>query len=318
MKSDPAPQNKSKKIKAVLLFFASVALGWASYSFERFIPWAATIGGLMVVAGLKLEDCIEVEWFKSVEHERESKKREHFGRSLVAWGVWFEVVIGASIAAHDVGSSKNIEAHISTLETNVVTADPRNLPINSISGYAIVEVRATKDFEKKLAQSLHQILADKSGIHFDLNASDRMRQNPESVELFFGEFPNESPSNPPNSIFTIGWIDSINTVVDDSKPYVPNLFFVLSFDSGNFWNPDALTFNKLKFVQIGGLGRNGEIEPPMEVIGGRIVLKANRDWSKEFSFPKQRNQFFRVSSFETNGTDVPAGYGNLTNEPAAK
>jgi hypothetical protein len=105
----------------------------------------------------------------------------------------------------------------------------------------------------------------------------------------------------------------VNTIVDDSKPYVPNFFFVLHFSGSSLWNPDSLTFNKLKFVQIEGLGNAGEVQPPLEVIAGQIDFKVNLDWPKTFKFPKQTNQFWRVSSFERNDAFVPAGYGLATN-----
>ena len=97
--------------------------------------------------------------------------------------------------------------------------------------------------------------------------------------------------------------------------YDPNICFDLIFDSTkqpSFSNPNDVTFNELKFVQFEGLGKE-EVQPPLRVIGGQIVLTVNGFWPKTFLIPPQTNQFWRVSCFETNGEFVPAGYGLVTN-----
>jgi hypothetical protein len=274
---------------------------------------------LLGVAGEGVDILIKI-FFK--EWSKASKRRDLCIEVGAAF-FWALVVIGLVLEMSDAAKSDNevvaLTEKITQTSINLTNADPRNQPINAISGWAIVEVRAKGERETNLAKNLHQILADRSGMNFDLTTSTKLAQNPESVELVFAKKPNDSPSEPVGSDIPIaGFIDSVNTVVDDAKPYVPNFAFVLHFSGSDLWNPDSLNFNEMKFAQIIGLGNAGEVQSPLEVIGGQIHLNVNRDWPKTFKIPKQTNQFWRASSLETNDAFVPAGYGNLTNEPAAK
>jgi hypothetical protein len=290
----------------------SSTLSW--FRSEILIFGGAAIGGVLVLIGLWMEyvstdekryENVDIDGFRAL------KSKEKRGEKLVMWGIILEIMVAVIFAGRD-------DWHVRQMDIANKNADPRNQPINAISGYAIVEVRAKGSREINLAKNLHQILEDRNGINFDLTTSQKLQQNPEIIELLFGKSPTEAPLEPPGSVVIVGWIDSVNTISDDSKPYVPNFGFVLHFSGGSLWNRDAVTFNELKFVQIEGLGNAGEVQPPLEVIGGQITLKVNLDWPKTFRIPKQTNQFWRVSSLETNGEFVPAGYGNLTNSSPAK
>jgi len=275
----------------------------------------AAVGGAVVLVGLWMEwkshkDGLDkTDWFADTKAFRKSKRRT--GEILVMVGVGLEIVMATLFATLDVCDKYKINKQ-------AAASDPRNLPVNAVSGYAIIEVRAKGEREINLAKNLHQILENREGINFDLTTSTKLEQNPESVLLFFGKSPLESLPQSTGAIEIVGWIDSVNTIASDSKPYAPNLAFVLHFSQSDLFNKNSLTFNELKFVQIEGLGNAGEVQPPLEVIGGQIDLRVNLDWPKTFLIPKQTNQFWGVSSFESDGKFIADGYGVLTNSPPTK
>jgi hypothetical protein len=184
-------------ITTVAMSFAVVLCLWKSSSVSSLL--VAGIGGLYVILGLWIE--------KDADEDKEKfpskfavAKRLVKCRSKIGWWI---LIVGIGIEIADAGWT----AH-EINETNKAQhdADPRNLPINSISGYAIVEVRAKGDRETNLAKNLHQILADRNGINFDLTTSTKLQQNPESVLLDFGEFPAESPAQLTHSVAVV-WQD---------------------------------------------------------------------------------------------------------------
>jgi hypothetical protein len=181
--------------------------------------------------------------------------------------------------------------------------------------YARIKVRPKGAIETKFVDNLYNSRFAFS--HDEPQFSDLEMQKNEWVVLIFCKSP---ISNAASDVATLGikaQVVFVGTELSEGigirkeKPYVPNICFDLTFNNSNISNPNEVTFNELKYVQIEGLGRD-EVQQPLEVLGGEITLVAG-EWPKTFLIPSQTNQFWRVSSFETNGAYVPAGYGLLTN-----
>ncbi len=151
--------------------------------------------------------------------------------------------------------------------------------------------------------------------------SDLDSKKGETALLVLGQRPNISLEEGFAEMVLIGHVVFVGTLSGEAlgirrnKPYVPNICFDLTFDStkqDGFRNPNRVTFNDLSFVQIEGLGKD-EATSPLQTMGGEIVLIVNKNWPKTFQIPPQTNQFWRVSTFLTNGGFIAAGYGLLTN-----
>jgi hypothetical protein len=131
---------KNKTLNAIITWIICtlliVSLGLLSFFSETAIPWVASIGGLVVLIGLGMEECTEVELFKNSEHLKKSKKHEKAGRFLVMLGVGIEILVGFGIAAHDVSETKKIS-------DNVNRIDPTNLPVLNINAFVKIRVKGS-------------------------------------------------------------------------------------------------------------------------------------------------------------------------------
>jgi len=169
----------------------------------------------------------------------------------------------------------------------------------------------------QFVRNLHQVSANSEPIF-----SPAQMQKGETAILYLAKHPMNDPGAVEMGVVAqvvfVGTVLGEGIGVRKSLPYVPNICFDLSFNSqqSGVWNLNDVTFNELNFVQIVGVGRD-EVLTPMVVIGGEIDLKLGL-WRKTFLIPPQTNQFWRVSSFKTNGAFVPAGYGLVTNSVPAR
>jgi len=290
-------------ISAVFSSDSSLSLVWRELGFT----FLALIGGVLVLAGLWKEHKSEKPWYSNLSDLRARKLRAECGWKMVMWGIFIETVIGAAFVANDVWDIWHIN-------NKAASADTRNLPIKFISGYARIEVQPHGEREIQFVKNLHQTLPNDEPVF----SNEEMNKS-EGALLIFDTLPNNDPETGIAEMGIEAQVVFLGTVVSNNLPYVPNICFDLTFDSRagrtgdvGLWNPNAVTFNELKFVQIEGLGNN-EVQPPLEVIGGEIVVCVNGSWQKTFLIPPQTNQFWRVSSFETNNAFVPAGYGLVTN-----
>ncbi len=287
----------------------SPSLSWLKSEF--WIAGIAAAGGIIVLIGLWKEyvSTDEKRYEKTdIKGFRLLKALEKRGEIWVMVGIVIEIAVAVGFAWRD-------DWHIRQMEIANKNADTRNLPIKSISGYARVVVRLSGNREMKLAGDLHE-----TGPNSEPLFSNVEMNKSETVLLVFGKHSNSDSEEGLAEMGIVGQVVFVGRIGARHPIYDPNICFDLIFDSTkqpNFWNPNDVTFNELKFVQIEGLGKD-ELQLPIEVIEGRIVLSVNGFWPKTFLIPQQTNQFWRVSSFETNNEFVAAGYGILTNAQPVK
>jgi hypothetical protein len=275
-----------------------------------FISILASLGAAAVAWGLFLESFKGKPEFRDIEDFRSSEQKSHCGQKWVFWGVIAEMILGFGIVIWE-------GADMIKTDRKIEEADTRNLPIDSIAGYARVEIKPQGDREMQFVRNLHQVSANSEPIF-----SPAQMQKGETAILYLAKHPMNDPGAVEMGVVAqvvfVGTVLGEGIGVRKSLPYVPNICFDLSFNSqqSGVWNLNDVTFNELNFVQIVGVGRD-EVLTPMVVIGGEIDLKLGL-WRKTFLIPPQTNQFWRVSSFKTNGAFVPAGYGLVTNSVPAR
>jgi hypothetical protein len=287
----------------------SSTLSWLRSEFVVFA--LAALGGVVVIIGLcwEYKSTDETRYEKAdIGEFRSLKALEKRGERWVIAGIIIEVIVAVLFALRD-------DWHIKQMIKDQANADTRNLPIQSIKGFARIKIRPKEGRETEFATNLHQ--AWNGG---EPEFSDLEMKKGETVLLTFWESPINGPSSDVAVIGIVAQVVFVGTEmgkvtgVRRAMPYVPNICFDLSFNNPNVENLNAVTFNELKYVQISGLGRD-EVLPPLQVLGGEITLVAGA-WPKTFLIPPQTNQFWRVSCFETNGEFVAAGYGTITNSEA--
>jgi len=256
--------------------FNSEILSWLRSEFVVFV--LAALGGIVVIIGLwwEYKSTDETRYEKAeIDEFRSLKSLEKRGEKWVIAGIIIEVIVAVLFAWRD-------DWHIRQIETAQHNADPRNLPINSISGYGRIIVRPKQGAETQFAMSLPQAFPDEEEQYSD----SEIKKN-ETALFIFGKSPINEPQNGAVKMGGVAQVVFIGTLAGESigikrsKPYSPNICFDLRFDFGSVWNPNNVTINELKYVQIEYIG-NGLIAPPSEVIGGKFVVFANKNWPKTF------------------------------------
>jgi hypothetical protein len=269
----------------------------------------AAVGGVILLIGLwmefKRDKQTEKEWFSDINEFWKAKRKSRRGEKWVIAGVAIEIMVAVLFATLDVWDKYEINKH-------EAQSDTRNLPIQAIRGYARIKIRPKEGRETQFARSLHEAWHGSEPEYSDLE----MKKG-ETVLLIFWKSPINDPNN---GVAVIGLVANVVFVgtelgqgiaVRKELPYVPNICFDFVFNNSQVENLNEVTFNELKYVQVEGLGKD-EVQNPLEVIGGEITISAG-EWPKTFLIPAQTNRFWRVSSFETNGAFIPAGYGLVTN-----
>jgi hypothetical protein len=95
-------------------------------------PIAASIGGIIVLWGLWMENGEEKDWFSSAGDFRWQKSKAKIGRAAVMVGIAIEIGIGFAMAAKDESVERKTASQMEQTKTNVLKIDPLNQPIKSV------------------------------------------------------------------------------------------------------------------------------------------------------------------------------------------
>ena len=131
----------------------------------------AAFGAFVVLAGLLMEQYSEQKLPKNIDDFRRCKFIKLCGEWLVIGGVLAEFVV-AIFSAIDERQTRQIA-------NKAATADTRNLPIESIRGYARILVRPMggREIQLQFARNLHQTLPSTE----PLDSNDEMKK----MNLFY-------------------------------------------------------------------------------------------------------------------------------------
>lgn len=106
-------------------------------------PLLASVGGIIVLAGLWMEYSAGKKWYRNLDDFRSQKSKEKWGEKIVMLGIILEIVIGFAVAAKDEHDIK--QAKITADKNN-----PLNQPVSDISAIIKVRLAGTNFIESPL------------------------------------------------------------------------------------------------------------------------------------------------------------------------
>jgi len=120
------------------IILSSESLRWAIS--ECAVLILASIGGVVVLIGIRMEHHSVKKWFTSVEDGHRQEKRGETGYLLVMWGIGIETFIAAALALQD-------GLEIRQIQIDAARNNPLNQPIFDISATVQFRVNKTEFFE---------------------------------------------------------------------------------------------------------------------------------------------------------------------------
>ena len=266
----------------------SASLSWLRS--ELWIAVVAALGGAIVFIGLLMEyiSTDEKRYEKAdINGFRQLKSLEKMGEKWVMFGIVVEIAVAIGFAWRD-------DWHIRQIEIAQQKADPHNLPIKSLTAYAMVEVRPL------------QALLDVGNLAVNVGAKNvRLKNQTEkklTAYLEVGRSREMSSTNWDNWGKTEVFSENVSPSVE-IDPAIGNeqlLRFDIYFDgnSDHFFNLDKLSANDVDAIAIA-------LPIHCEIVDGKIEMTINDSIEKKFQIPKQITFIDVATSIATNGNFVP-------------
>jgi len=302
--------------------------------------WLADFGTWLVIIGVAGEG-VEIV-LKVLQHKLTNEKFlawcKNHEFSIEIWGAlfWLMVVIGLAVEFRYGHKAKTItdrenarltqnaaelnlksevfrlkantlEREMMETKTNLANADPRSLPITSISGWIRIVVKPPST---NLAALLH-LRPIWQNPPIALTNDGSLQTKSRSIFCVFGrtELAQNKSTDFQSGIPLSAEITSMRVFKGASPELDGNVRFDLYFDSTKegipVWNASNLSLNQFHSVQ---LWISNEWPPPQGIVGGQIDTWVNGLWKKSFQILAQTNRTFPYKVVTTNEIDPPYNF----------